>query len=78
VADTYDAMASDRAYRKRLSDEVVLGTIQQGAAAQFDREVVEAFMALCEKGELGCKHDAACSNTTHNESRLDLKVPHGL
>ena len=78
VADTYDAMASDRAYRKRLSDEVVLGTIQQGAAAQFDRKVVEAFMALCEKGELGCKHDAACSNTTHNESRFDLKVLHGL
>ncbi len=78
VADTYDAMASDRAYRKRLSDEVVLRTIKQGAAAQFDREVVEAFLALYEKGELARKHDAACSNTTHNESRLDLKIPHRL
>ena len=78
VADTYDAMASDRAYRKKLSDEVVLRTIKQGAAAQFDREVVEAFLALCEKGELVRKHDAACSNTAHNESRLDLKIPHRL
>jgi response regulator RpfG family c-di-GMP phosphodiesterase len=63
VADAYDAMASDRAYRKKLADEVVLRTIQQGASTQFDREVVEAFLALCEKGELGCKHNTPSSNT---------------
>jgi len=78
VADTYDAMASDRAYRKKLTDEVVLRTIRQRAAAQFDREVVEAFLALCEKGELGRKHDAVSCNTAYNESRLDLKIPHRL
>jgi HD-GYP domain-containing protein (c-di-GMP phosphodiesterase class II) len=78
VADTYDAMASDRAYRKKLADDVVLRTIRQGADAQFDREVVEAFLALCEKGELGCKHDAVSCNTVYNESRLDLKISHRL
>jgi response regulator RpfG family c-di-GMP phosphodiesterase len=78
VADTYDAMASDRAYRKRLADDVVLRTIRQGADAQFDREVVEAFLVLCEKGELGCKHDAASCKTVYNESRLDLKILHRL
>ncbi len=78
VADVYDAMASDRAYRKKLADEVVLDTIQQNAGTQFDRDVVEAFLALCERGELGRKHDAVSSGTARNESRLDLKVPHRL
>jgi HD-GYP domain-containing protein (c-di-GMP phosphodiesterase class II) len=53
VADVYDAMASDRAYRRKLSDEVVLETIQQGAGSQFDGEVVGAFMSLGEKGLVG-------------------------
>jgi response regulator RpfG family c-di-GMP phosphodiesterase len=78
VADVYDAMASDRAYRKRLGDEVVLGTIQQGAAIQFDRDVVEAFLTLYEKGKLERKHDTASFNTTYNKSKPDLKTPHRL
>jgi HD-GYP domain-containing protein (c-di-GMP phosphodiesterase class II) len=78
VADVYDAMASDRAYRKRLADEVVLETIRQNSGTQFDGEVVEAFLALYEKGKLPCKHDAVSSDTVRNKSRLDLKVPHKL
>jgi HD-GYP domain-containing protein (c-di-GMP phosphodiesterase class II) len=52
VADVYDAMASDRAYRKKLADEVVLETIRQGAGVDFDGEVVEAFLTLYERGQL--------------------------
>ncbi len=78
VADVYDAMASDRAYRKRLADEVVLETIRQNSGTQFDGEVVEAFLALYEKGKLPCKHDAVSSDTVRNKSRLDLKVPDKL
>jgi len=58
VADVYDAMVSDRAYRKGLDHEVVLETIQRGVDVDFDGEVVEAFLALYESGELGPKHDA--------------------
>jgi len=36
VADAYDAMTSDRAYRKRLPDEVVRGELTKGRGAQFD------------------------------------------
>jgi len=52
VADVYDAMASDRAYRKRLAEEVVVDTIHQGAGTQFDEEVVDAFSTLYEKGRV--------------------------
>ena len=69
VADVYDAMASDRAYRKRLLEEVVLETITQGAGIDFDREVVEAFLSLHERGKLGPKHEASCSDASCNESR---------
>jgi response regulator RpfG family c-di-GMP phosphodiesterase len=75
VADTHDAMASDRAYRKRLADEVVLETIRQNAGTQFDGEVVEAFLALREKGDLERKHDAASSDTVRNKSKLEPDVP---
>jgi len=36
VADAYDAMTSDRAYRRRLPDEVVLSELQKNRGAQFD------------------------------------------
>jgi len=78
VADVHDAMASDRAYRKRLAGEVVLETIRQNAGTQFDGEVVKAFLGLWEKGELQRKHDSASSDIVRNESRLDLKAPHKL
>ena len=58
VADVYDAMASDRAYRKRLADEVVIKTIREGAGVDFDGEVVEAFLSLHEKGNLSIQADA--------------------
>jgi response regulator RpfG family c-di-GMP phosphodiesterase len=58
VADVYDAMASDRAYRKRLADEVVLETIREGAGVDFDGEVVETFLSLYEKGEFSTDGDA--------------------
>ena len=36
VADAYDAMTSDRVYRKHLSEEVVRGELVKGRGAQFD------------------------------------------
>jgi HD-GYP domain-containing protein (c-di-GMP phosphodiesterase class II) len=77
VADVYDAMASDRAYRKKLAHEVVLDTIRQNAGTQFDRDVVEAFLALCERADLGRKHDEVSPATVRNGfTGLDPKIPH--
>jgi response regulator RpfG family c-di-GMP phosphodiesterase len=53
VADVYDAMASDRAYRKKLADDIVVHTIREGAGTQFDREVVAAFLRVWDRGEIG-------------------------
>jgi len=48
VADSFDAMTSDRSYRKKLSEATVIQNIKQGAGTQFDPEVVKAFLQVLE------------------------------
>jgi putative nucleotidyltransferase with HDIG domain len=43
VADSWDAMTSDRPYRKALEAEVALGELLRGRGTQWDPEVVNAF-----------------------------------
>jgi response regulator RpfG family c-di-GMP phosphodiesterase len=43
VADTYDAMTSDRAYRRALPHEVAIGEIERCSSTQFDPEVAHSF-----------------------------------
>ena len=45
VADTYDAMTSDRAYRRALPHEVAVNEIERCSTTQFDPEVAAAFCA---------------------------------
>ena len=44
VADAFDAMTSDRSYRKALPHEVALEEIRKGSGEQFDPNVVEVFL----------------------------------
>jgi HD-GYP domain-containing protein (c-di-GMP phosphodiesterase class II) len=46
VCDAYDAMTSDRRYRKALPDEEALDELTAGAGTQFDPAIVDAFMAV--------------------------------
>ncbi|HUT91884.1 MAG TPA: HD-GYP domain-containing protein [Thermoguttaceae bacterium] len=43
VADAFDAMGSDRPYRKRMPDEKIDEIFHSGAGRQWDSQVVEAF-----------------------------------
>jgi putative nucleotidyltransferase with HDIG domain len=52
VADTYDAMTTDRPYRKALSKKVAMEELRRCAGAQFDGQVVEAFVKAYESGEI--------------------------
>lgn len=52
VADTFDAMTTDRPYRKGLSIDVALNELKKGAGTQFDPEVVEAFIRACDELEI--------------------------
>ncbi len=48
IADAYDAMTSDRAYRRALAHEVAIGEIERCAGTQFDPELADAFVKLIE------------------------------
>jgi len=49
VADSYDAMASDRAYRKKIDKNVVIGIIIKNSGTQFDPEVVDVFLRVADQ-----------------------------
>lgn len=44
IVDAYDAMVSDRAYRKPLSEEKVIQEFRNSAGTQFDPELVKIFV----------------------------------
>jgi len=46
VADAYDAMTSDRPYRKARSPEEARAEVERCAGSQFDPQVAGAFLAL--------------------------------
>ena len=52
VADAYDAMTSDRPYRKAMSPFDAKEVIERGAGKEFDPDVVGAFLHAFRKQEL--------------------------
>ncbi len=44
IVDAFDAMTSDRPYRKALSFEMALEEIKANAGTQFDPDIVETFL----------------------------------
>jgi len=52
IADAYDAMASDRAYRRRMEEAVILRILNEESGAQFDPAVVAAFASAWREGRI--------------------------
>ena len=51
VADTFDAMYSNRPYRNRMNFDKVVSVIREVSGTQLTPDVVDAFLRLVEKGE---------------------------
>lgn len=52
IADTFDAMTSNRPYRQALSHEEALAEIMRHRGTQFDPEIVDALARVYERGRL--------------------------
>ena len=52
VADVYDALTSDRPYRKAMSPFDVREMIVRGSGTEFDPDVVDAFVTVFRRGEM--------------------------
>ncbi|HZK11950.1 MAG TPA: HD domain-containing phosphohydrolase [Atribacterota bacterium] len=50
VADAYDAMGSDRPYRKKLNMDAILKELKNQSGEQFDPEVVKALISVLDRG----------------------------
>ena len=52
IADAYDAMSSNRVYRKRFPDEKILEEIEKCKGTQFDLDIADAFIRLLKEKRL--------------------------
>lgn len=53
VLDSWDAMTSDRPYRKALDYETAISEVRKGRGGQFDPKVTDIFLALESKDKRG-------------------------
>jgi HD-GYP domain-containing protein (c-di-GMP phosphodiesterase class II) len=70
VVDAYEAMTSDRPYRKAMPVSEALDRIRRGAGSQFDPRVVEIFAGLIHQATTTsgrwrnkANHRAGCATT---------------
>jgi putative two-component system response regulator len=52
VADAFDAMTSDRPYRKALSVAEAVRRLREGAGVQWDPDLVDVFIQLLAEGKI--------------------------
>ena len=52
LADSYDAMTSNRVYRKRLTRDEVINELRRCSGSQFDPKLADIFIGLLESGEI--------------------------
>ena len=62
IADAYDAMNSDRIYRKALSHDIIREELVNGSGTQFDPELLAVFLDLFDNHKLIVKTDTLISN----------------
>ncbi len=69
VADTFDAMTSDRPYRQALPAEVAIQELIDYSGTQFDPNVAGAFVELFRKGMISdWKQTTPCLSQGNNVS----------
>jgi HD-GYP domain-containing protein (c-di-GMP phosphodiesterase class II) len=69
VADAFEAMMSDRPYRKALALSEAVKEIKINSGTQFDPVIVAAFVSALEEGEVGAEVEAEAENK--EESRVE-------
>ena len=52
IADAYDAMRSDRIYRKGLPTDEIRSELVRGSGSQFDPDLLPVFLELLDQGKL--------------------------
>ena len=64
VADTFDAITTNRPYQTAYEPTFAVETIQKLAGVRFDPKIVTAFLAAYEAGEIQIRRDPASAVPT--------------
>lgn len=85
VADSYDAMISDRPYREGMKLEQLETILRRGAGEQWDPRVVAAYFAsrddiatICRRHEQSSSLNGARSDSGSEDSILPLETPNDV
>ncbi len=73
VADAYQAMTSNRPYRKALGRDHALGELRRCAGTQFNPRVVDAFICALERGDV--VKDVTLPSLVHLFHPQEVRVP---
>ena len=81
VADTFDAMYSDRPYRKRMNFEKAVSIIKEVSGTQLTEDVVDAFLRIVDRGGLRAEDDHGGGSTEdidniHKQQNKDAEKKH--
>jgi len=68
IADTYDAMTSDRPYRRAMPHEAAMAEIKKSAGTQLDPDLVELFVAMV--GEYGHDRESLVEDNGYDSDAL--------
>lgn len=69
VVDCFDALTSDRPYRRALSDEAAIDILMARRGTMYDPDVVDAFVQMCREREARSvpEPEVACAHAQINE-----------
>ncbi len=77
VADTFDAMTSNRVYRNHMDTDYVMNEMKRGRGTQFDPDALDAFFRLIDKGVINLDeiyaHKRAEIKQAEGEAQEELK-----
>lgn len=73
VADAFDAMTSDRPYRKRMSNEEAVARLQAASGTKFDRNVINALLNVYHSNSLSQLFQAGPIDNVRRESAFLIR-----
>lgn len=74
VADSYDAMSSQRIYRNQLPSEKIIQELENNKGTQFDPEITDIFLKLLREDRIHVKEDhlSITENTQIPEAEIEM------
>jgi diguanylate cyclase (GGDEF)-like protein/putative nucleotidyltransferase with HDIG domain len=73
VTDAFDAMTSDRPYRKAMPVEDALKELQRNAGTQFDPEILEAFVRMIGRHGIHPSHQASNGHSVMPQASVSIE-----